>query len=326
MNNWAPLYPVKSDGTLKLQRGNPFQYTWAPGVGRALPDGSSGSLVLQNSYGQTLATWSGTLSAGTLQFSQPSSDADPVPNGTAWTLMIDYNDSQGPRVKEQGTILRQEQPFPNAPALNPALQAVSYSYSFGTTGFVTDPAWRLMNGHPTVYDNSGRGYPNAVAAGSLVGGDLAVFDDVCMLYYAPLNTDAVRLTYTTVPFGEGDAWMIFCSNYDATNYAAIHHSRSLTGDQLSIATGTGPVSITDRQILSHGTTYENFTAEYDPSSNTFSVYKGTDTSPLVSWTDGASVVGHGMGNRYVGMGFKSAALTPGVEFAEWFIADDIGIG
>lgn len=312
-----PRYRVKSNQVLELTRGNPFEYTYSEN--QALPFGTSGFLTFSNVYGQTLHTWDADADGGVLPFYGDS--PDDIPTGSSWTLSVDYNDGNAPRIREQGTVVRAEAPFPNAPAGSDIFAGVQYNYSFGTPGYILDPAWRILAGRPQSYDNSGDSHPNAVAVGASLGG---TYDDASLFYYAPLKTDAVRFTYTIVPSHNGDAYIVICSNYDATNFACIHHHAGT--DYIAIAMGTGPTTITDQTShVSHSVAYETFTAEYNPSSNTFSVYVGASTTPLVSWNDGSNIVHHGNGDRYVGLVLKSAGANPGVEVANWRAGDNIGV-
>jgi hypothetical protein len=284
------------------------------------PNGSEAQIVFRNSFDQVIATWTGEVVGDTVVFEDVSGDE--IPRGTMYTLTIEDVDGY-PRQRRWGDVARSEARFPDHPDNSTQFETVQYSYSFGTTGWLVDPAWRIMNGHPRVYSNGS--LPNAVAAGSIVGGDLTFYDDVAMLYYAPVKTDAVRLTYNVVKNTFGDAWIVICSDYSMKNYACIrHHEQSGSGDYVSIATGSGPVTITNRAQLTRTTQdLENFTAEYNPASNTYAVYLGTSKEPLVSWTDGTNIVNHGAGERYVGMGFKSGLLSPGVMVSDFWIGDTL---
>src|SRR4029079_14673409 len=142
---------------------------------------------------QTVDEWIGIVTGGTISFIERVEKASAVPRGTSW-ILIAILAAVTPRRLAQGSVTRIEAPFPDAPPKSSEFDGVAYSYAFATTGFVVDPAWRIMNGHPRVYA-PGSGKPNCVAAGSLLGGDLTIFDDVAMLWFAPLRTDAVRLTY-----------------------------------------------------------------------------------------------------------------------------------
>lgn len=295
------------------------------------PEGSAATMEFKNSFGQTIDTWTGEVASGIVVFDLQPTDGDLLKRGTTWTLTVDDLDGK-PRQPLWGSVTRSENRYPDNPDENTDSDGVVFEYSFGTVGFVVDPAWRIMNGNPQVYDNSLASLPNAVAAGSLFGGDLTIFDDVAMLFYAPVNHDAVRLTYNTVRFGPGQADVVICSNYDMTNYAALRHTGVfLSGvwqhDTVQVVTGTGPVtSVVRGSPVDYSTTSaQNYTAEYNPSSNTYSLYVGTSLTPVVSWPDTTNIVDHGAGEQYVGFGFKSGLLTPGIEISDWIIASGPGV-
>jgi hypothetical protein len=316
---FKPRYRVKSNQYLELQRGNPFDFVYAFDGAKQIPFGATGYLTFANTYGQTLDVWEGDASGGVIPFYAESVKADAIPDGASWTLTVDLNDGDEARLMLQGNVVRFEAPYPDAPTNpTPVATGANYNYPFGTPGSMQDPAWRIFSGSPVIYDNSGRSFPNGVAAGGN-------FSPVGMLYYAPLNTDAVRFTYTLVPGGPGDVHVIVGSNYDATNFATIHHHAG-GGDYVAIARGTGPTVTSDQTAhVTHAMAYETFTAEYNPASNTYAVYQGTNTAPLVTWPDTGKTVHHGEGARYVGLILASSGSAAGPQVANWYASDNIGV-
>lgn len=325
MNIWRPTQSVENNRVLDLNRGNPFSWKYTIGKSNVFPD--SGVIKIWNTYGQLLATWDGEvdIDGKSLLFEETVSAADGIPAGSAWQLFAEIDGAT--RLLAQGNVTRSEAPFPDAPAQSSEFDGVRYQYSFGTPGLLSDPSWRILDGNPRVYDNSIRNLPNAVAAGSLLAGDFAIFDDVAMLWFAPLRTDSVRLTYNTIRSrfdsdGNGELWVVICSNYDMTSWVGFHHKQVWgNADTLSIVTGTSPTAFTNRVSVS-GSTANNayYTAEYNPLTNTYRLYSGAG-SQLVSWTDQTNVIDHGPGNRYVGFGFRSDFLQPGVQVSDWLIGD-----
>lgn len=326
-DTFKPVRPIRGNQVLSLERDNPFEWTFTPRV--PFPFGASGYLTFKNTAGQTVDTWEADAgSDGTLPFFEETAATNAIPAGTAWTLTVDLNDGNSPRLFEWGSVNRNESPFPDAPENSDIFDGVRYGYTFGTAGKLTDPAWRILNGHPHVYDNSLLTLPNAVGAGSLVQGDLAVYDDVAMLYFAQTRGDFVRVTYNTIRIGFAgtcEMWVVLCSDYGMTNSAAIYHKMVFGfDDTIGIATGTGPVTYATRASTTHTTTTnQNFTAEYNPASNTFAVYVGTNLTPLVTWVDSTDVVDHDIGNRYIGFAFKSGLVLPGIEVSDWLASDSV---
>lgn len=327
-NIWKPVSPVESNRVLELQRGNRATFEYRLGGSKQFSLNASSELVLSNSYGQTLATWTGSVSGGSIFFDQDAEFAAGIPHGATWQLFVSENGLT--RLQAQGLVVRNEAPYPDAPPQSSEYDGVRYQYSFGTPGLLTDPAWRIMWGQPRVYDNSGRSLPNAVAAGSLAGGSLELFGKASMLWFAPLRTDAVRLTYNTIrnqANSNGTLWAIICSDYEMSNWVGFMHHQNFgigqwDNDVLEIRTGSSPNPVVSTtRVTTQGDTQNNtyYTGEYNPLSNTYTLWKGT--TQVLQWTDETNVVSHGEGERYVGFGFQGALLNSGVQVSDWLIGD-----
>lgn len=328
-NIWQPNTLVESNRVIELNRGNQSTWTYRLASNRSFPAGSSASLKLSNTYGQLIGTWDGSVEGGVVTFDEPSTVVDGIPAGTSWQMFVDADGAV--RLVAQGMVIRTEAPYPDAPPKSSEYDGVRYQYAFGTPGFLYDPAWRIISGQPRVYDNSGRSLPNGCAAGSLAGGDLSIFGKSSMLYFAPLRTDAVRLTYNTVRNGansNGTLISVICSNYDMSNWVGFRHYQTFgigqngqwDNDSLSIVVGSSPVDYVIKDSA-YGDTSNNsyYTGEYNPVSNTYTLWKGT--TPVVDWTDSTNIVSHGAGERYVGFHFQAALLNSGVQVSDWLIGD-----
>ncbi|QSM01084.1 hypothetical protein SEA_NANOSMITE_39 [Mycobacterium phage Nanosmite] len=326
MGSFKPLVPVRSNRPLELQRGNPLRYRYTLPGNREFPVGTTALLTVANTYGQTVGAYTGVVLGKDINFTEAAAISDALRRTDSWQLFVTYPSETMPTLLEQGQVIRIEAPFPDAPPQSSEFDGVSYQYSFGTPGRLYDPAWRVLAGSPFVHDNSARSLPNAVAAGTLID-DLTLWPKVAMLWFAPLQTDAVRLTYNIVRENDGIGIAVICSNYDMTNWVGIAHKQvfgvgSWDDDQLQIVTGTGPTTYAVRVTQDYDSAdLSNFTAEYNPITNTYSVYLGESHTPLLSWIDTTNVVNHGEGERYVGFAFESALLSPGVEVSDWIIAD-----
>ncbi|WP_141564279.1 LtfC-like domain-containing protein [Mycolicibacterium palauense] len=321
MGVWRPQVRVESNRSLELSRGNPLRYVYSLGRGKTFPYSTTAYLTVSNSYGQTLGVFSGVVNGGEISFYEPAEVTDKLPRGATWTLSTEYGGEVTLRV--QGIVIRNEAPFPDAPANSTEFEGVQYRYSFANVGPVHDPAWRIMDGTPTVYDNSGRSLPNGVAAG-------AFYKDVAMLYFAPLKSDAVRLTYNTIRGGansNGYAWAVVCSNYDMTNWVGFYHKQvwglgSWDNDRIGIITGTGPTEFSIRAEVEGDTSNNtNYTGVYNPLTDTYSLYKGTSLTPIVTWTDNTGLIDHGEGEQHVGFGFRSDLAAAGIQVSDWIIGD-----
>lgn len=322
-NSWQQRFNVESNRVLELQRGN--QATWDYRL-PADVNSAYGYINLYNSYGQRIGSWEGLVSGGVITFDQSPDVSDSIPAGTSWQLFADVDGAT--RLLAQGTVVRSEAPYPDAPPQSSEYDGVRYQYQFATPGLLYDPAWRIMYGQPRIYDNSARSLPNAVTAGSIAGGDLVAYGKCAMLYYAPLKTDAVRLTYNTIrnnANSNGTLYTVICSNYDMTNWVGFRHSQvfgvsTWDNDSLQIVVGSGPTTYVTKATVA-GDTANNtyYTAEYNPLTNKYTLWKGT--TQVLQWTDSTKIVSHGVGQRYVGFGFQGAVLDSGVQVSDWLIAD-----
>lgn len=325
MGVWRPSLSRRM-AVMRLAAGETptWAYTLDANERKVFSDGSVAFLEFKNSYGQTEAVWQGEIFGGVVSFPDANAEeAAQLGRGTTFTLNLEDADGR-PRQPLWGHVVRDEARYPDHPDNSSRFEGVQYEYSFGTPGRLRDPNWRIIRGRPWVYDNSDQSWPNGVAAGNWNTGQ--TWPVAAMLYFAPLKGDGFRMTYNTIPRGNGYGWVIVSSDYNMTNFCAIGHQRGTgNNDYVSIATGTKPYTdgVIDRVAVNRNTLFENFTVEYNPSSNRYSVYAGESTEPLLSYHDGVGHVNHGEGERYVGFMFKSTLLNPGVEFADWYIQDAV---
>jgi len=338
MNSFNALQPVQSNRVLDLNRGNRATWVYSLGTG-SFPIGATAYMKLTNSYGQTVGTWVGEVWDGTITFDETSTTADAIAAGTVWQLFISEDGID--RLLSQGTVIRSEAPYPDAPPQSSEYDGVRFQYSFGSTGVITDPAWRIITGRPFVYNNAARSLPNA-AGFSNPNGILPVpYGTATMLYYAPLRTDAVRLTYNTIRSGDnssGGMTVIICASYDLNNWVGFEHRQvwgvgSWDNDSLRIVTGNRQAATSAGSFLNPsgpvvvkasvaGDTANNtyYTAAYSPLDNTYRLFKGANQ--VLSWTDSTNIVTHGPGERHVGFKFGADLVsTSGVQVSDWLIGD-----
>lgn len=323
MATFQPGYKTRSHRTLVVSRGNAFDYTYRLPRTKRFPEYTNHAVLeFHNTYGQLLDVFFGSVSENEIRFLEDPSRTDLLERTTSWRLIVEIEGY--PRVLEQGIVVRDEAPWPDMPPTSNRFDGVRYQYSFDTPGRLVDPSWHVLHGRPTVWDNSSRDLPNAVAA----GGGWA--EDVAIRWFAPLTSDPVRMTYNTIRprnNANGHMWVVICSNSDMSNWAGFHHKQvwgigSWDDDEISVVTGSGPTTFTARESDEYDTeTNQSYTAEFNPVSNTYSLYIGEDTEPLISWTDSTHIVNHGPGERYVGLGFRSEGLDEGVQCSDWYIAD-----
>lgn len=312
----TPVYPVKSNRVIELQKGNPFEWAYRPF--RALPEGSIGYLTFKNLAEQVLDVWeSDDQIEGALRFFAEEDRTDVIPRNASWTLTIDLGDGSSPRLFEQGIVTRVEAFFAEGPDSG-VWSGSYYQYPFSTPGVLLDPSWEIRAGAPRIYDNSGSDLPNALGAGS------PSYDQSALMWFAPLKGDTAKVTYSLVR-GVGEIWVLVCTNYDLSNSAGVYHKQQASGnDTIGIATGNGAFSYTNKATATHSRVNpQNFTAIYNPNSNTFSAYIGDDlATPAVSWPDSSGVVHHGLGERYLAVILKPSSGA-GVQIGNWVASDSV---
>ena len=302
---------------LTLSRRSTATYQYALDGLKTFPALSTATIKFYNTYGQEVNSWPGVIDGGKVNFEVPPAVQETIPADSSFEVVVNYGGST-PRLMLWGNVVRDEARYPNEPQNSDLYQALQYGYQFLSPGRVSDPAWRILNGSPTVWDNSIRNKANGVACGIL-------FDDGAMMWYAPMAGDSIKINYTLMGAGAGKCTMGFCSNYDGSNWIGITHEAGISNNRLHIEVGRGPVTMTTIKSISHTLTDgQNYTASYNEFTNTVSVYKGTDLTPLIEWTDDGGLVDHGLGERYFMFNWRAALLSPGPQLVKYKIIDDVG--
>lgn len=136
----------------------------------------------------------------------------------------------------------------------------------------------------------------------------------------PMGTDSVKVVVSVFrfPTNIGKFYLVLRSNAAMTNWVGIEFDSAL--GQVFAVTGSGPTTTTRRgtsglfywivPALENASTGYQYTATWDEATETIRLYRGARTTPIVSWSAGATFNGTG---RYVGMVWDTLLGQNGVE-------------
>lgn len=308
-------------GVVILSRGS----TWKPDVyeppylfpdpGSTFPPGATVSVVFTDTSGGELANFdAASVTPEAINFAQTADDVDLIPNGANFEIFL--TDGDDVYQIRYGKVIRREAQYTNAPATVSTSEAKLYTDTFPTLGLRS--SWQAVNGRTKVFDNSGVSLANGV--GPNVG---LLFAQSAIRWSDPLNSDTVRVNVNLLNQGTGKARVIVCSDQRLTSYLAVEFEES--AHKIHLCTGTAPTTVTYQGSFITNTVADNdnYTIYYNDATKTLSVYKGTGTTPLGSWTDSSHVIPHGPGYQYLGLAWVNSGLTDGIQVSYWSAKDDV---
>lgn len=312
---WRSDMPI-ARGVMVFARRSTTQYTYRLDGNNTFPALTTATVKFYNTYGQEIASIPGVFNGNAVTFNAEPSVQEQIPHDSSFEVVVNYA-GVSPQSMLWGNVVRDEARYPNEPVESGLYDAAQYEYRFLAPGRIKDPSWRILNGAPTVWDNSSLNSPNAAAAGIL-------FDDAAMMWYAPMAGDSIKINYTLRNAGSGKCTMGFCSNYDGTNWIGVTHEKGISNNFLKVEIGRGPVNMSTVQTTPHTLTgTQNYTATYNSQTNQVAVYKGVDLTPLTTpWEDTTHEVDHGPGERYFMFNWRASLLAPGPELVSFKIIDD----
>jgi hypothetical protein len=283
-------------------------------VGTVWPDGGDAWITFTDTSGGELATIYGDVSPQVISFLAQPEEVDDIPRGANFELFLDTDD--GPQKIRYGKTLRREVEFPDAPAIQQASIALNYTDTFPTLGLRSN--WKAVKGRTKVYDNTASSLPFGVSAnaGLFVAKSAIRWD-------SPLNSDTIQSRVVLLNQGAGRCTVIICADQMFTTGLAVDFNSGT--NKLNIGTVTSPTDIAAQvpQVSHTVVDLTAYTVTYDQLSKTLAVYKGTDLTPLLSWTDSLDIVPHGPGYRYAGFSFDTGIIfSPGIEVAGWQAKDN----
>ena len=142
-----------------------------------------------------------------------------------------------------------------------------------------------------------------------IGPKKALWTESAVRWTSELSTTSVRAVFTAKRMGAGKFRVAVRSNAALTNWVGVEFNS--TTSRVRIVKGTSPTAVTyygsEHVWLAHR---EQWTITWDDGTETLNVYRGAETSPVISWSAGAAFTASG---KYVGLIWDAALLSTGVE-------------
>lgn len=295
-----------SQGALNIDYPNRF-----PGN---FPKSVESRIVITNSSGQVLDTFEGQIKGNLINFTVETDRTQAIPAGAQYSWFVTWSDGLEYQW-EHGYVIRTEVHWPAAPAQQIENQPLAFVYQPGSA---VGNQWVKKGGNSSLKIWTADDLPNALGIKS-PGRKLAASWGV------PFATDSVKVVVNTITGGAGKSSVVVCSDSSMTTYLAVQfETGSGSANKLHIMRGTGPLTMTDlitpkANTVANGETY---TIVYDNASKIIAVYKGSDLTPTLSWTDETNLIPHGLGYTYGALNYLPGASTPGVKFSYWAMKDN----
>ena len=280
--------------------------------GQLYPEGGSAWIVFYDTAGTEITTIDLEV---TPQAILPNADADDVadiPAGARFEIFLD--DGDGVDQIRHGVVIRREAPFLEQPPIPGNTTSLSFTDTFPTLGLKS--SWKPVLNRVKVWDNGGTN-PNGMAT------DKAFFDKGAVRWESPLNSDNPRMHTTFATDGNGKTTAIFCADqrFSSGNRVQV----DTIDNKIHIGVMSDPITLTDKETpVSHTlVTLNDYYMTYSDVSKTAAIWKGTDLTPLASWTDSLNEVPHGLGYRYLGYSFQASLLNTGPRVCAFSAKDDV---
>ena len=245
-------------------------------------------------------------------YDQPNSVLRAYYNGSqVLAVPVDRNDiPHGPNRRYTGVVMGIDWVFASGVLFEDfAAWDVSLPGPFIQDGFdstTVNPNWTVLDKGVAVHKHLFR--PNTL------GPNNVFYTDAAIRHNTQAAQDSVKIVLRTHNFGAGLFTVILCSNAGMTNWAGIQFRTGLQ-NSVHVVRGTGPTDYTYLGEYSHRLSESGtvFYVTYNHATNTYALWRNTETTSLLSWTDAGNTVTHGTNKRYVGMLWETDLFSPGVE-------------
>ena len=286
-----------------------------PRHGTTWPAKAYATIEFTDTTGAPILTLDGEVTPDAIRFSADSGDGlDDVPAGANFEITLETQD--GDMKIRYGKVIRKEVTWFPPPTTN--VTPVSFGDSFQRTAL--GRKWIPITGRTRIHDNSSSSLPNGVAC------DNALFSKSAIRYFQQFTTDSIRMNINVVNplhLQAGKTGFIVCSDALLSTGIVMQLETGPGTDYIHIGTLTGPTTVVyEGDSVSNDTVNgDNYSVSYNDETKTIAVYKGTDLTPLKTWTDDTGMVPHGPGYRYVGFNFEATLLSAGIQVTSWSARD-----
>jgi hypothetical protein len=281
----------------------------------------SGTAVCKfyDSAGAIITEVDGEVEPSEIRFNAEAETMDVVPQGANFEIFIETDDGETYQIR-YGKVIRKEAEFFSAPAVTTRNQALRFVDDFPTLGL--RHSWEnALPGAPKpgVYDNLVLSLPYAVGAVQGLFGSNAA-----MRWYAPMNSDTVRVGVNLLNQGAGKTRVIVAADQRFTSFVGVEFDSA--ANKIHFCTGNGSainVIYRGTEISNTVVDGDNYRIYYNRVSNEISLLKNSSDTPLGEWVDDTEIVPHGPGYTYTGLSWSNPALSQGVQVAYWVAQDEV---
>lgn len=286
--------------------------------GGAWPDNSYATATFTDTSGATIVEIDGDVTSKAVTFTADPEEMDQVPAGANFVIVLDTKD--GPIQIRHGKVIRKEPFYATAPSgvVKPPQQ---FSDSFQRTAL--GRKWvHVGGGRSVIHHNSGISLPNGLSP------NISFYTKAALRYWLPFNTNSVQVSTSVInPLNTQNGTLGIVVSADI-NFRSGLVAALETGinNRIRLGTMSGPTTVVPRSDTLSNTVNNNdtYTVGYSDLSKTLSIYKGSGLSPILEWTDSASIVPHGPGYQYWGLYWVASALSAGIQVTSVAGQDALG--